>query len=178
LRSKNLDEASDYLDKVVYNIELLNLEMKDVPFFEIPKKTLDDFRQFLKYKVYLNLSNKENIDKIDINTLEKIEIAFETNDLILLSSLLENKTFENVDESIVLPHENPAFFKRKLDLIQGTIINSFYDNFLFRLTSIIAFLLIIGYTIAKKTSVEFDTTFISALLFLGSVIAKEIKQKR
>ncbi len=176
--TQDLERPILYLNNVAHNIETLVDEMKSLPFTEDTTTTLDKLRLFIKYDLYPSIQNQHDTSKNLVFDLDNIQKSIEENNFRYLQSIINNKNFEDINTSILLPYEKESTFKRYFALITRVLKKAFYESFVFRVTCIITILLIIGFMISNKSStISFDTNLISALIILGSVIAQQMKQK-
>lgn len=177
LSNRNLEKSIDYLNDLAYNIKKIITSMERVPFTDTAKETLANLNLYLKYEVYPCLSNQRYVKEDLIDELGQIEKAVELNDLGRLQNLIQNKTFDTLNASPLFTYEKDSIIKKHFIIIRNTVSKAFYENFVFRVTCIITILLIIGFVFSNITTISFDTTFISALIVLGSVIAQHVKSK-
>ena len=179
LNSKDSRKAKFNLDMLAFELQELNAEIEDLFILRSSKQIISDFRYYLKYQVNPFLSSKDKVDLFRLY-LEEIEKALSEENLSSLFNILKSVKNEDItpdkkgESNYLLPYEKPPVVNRFIKTFCNIFITNFQKNFVFKLFWILLLVIILGYYITTITSFKLDTTLISALIVLSTVIATQV----
>lgn len=177
LNERNPKKSEQHIDKLAHTIKELNQTTDNSFIFNSTKSTLDNLWNLLKYRIYPTLNDDDFNSYIE--TLKDINNAFDNENLNYLNETVGRVIIDSTElrqqNMILFPYEKPNSLTQKIQYINNKLFHIFKTNFVFRFICVASVVFIIGYFFSIKiSSLNFDSTFISALSLVSVGIAKEI----
>lgn len=154
LNSKDSKNAITHLNRLAFDLHILDEELEDIFILRDAKQIIHDFWFVLKYEVYPDLLNKERMSVLKTH-LEQIDNAISDEDIDHLNNIVSALKKEDlIDETVILPYEKPSITNQIFMKSKSFVFINFKKNVFFRFSIlIIIFIILVSlfYSVDKNT---------------------------